>query len=94
MTEEPKPSWIRQAFSDETGWISFARIALGVTLLFTFLVVREDVWGAATVPVEVYAILTTIITLLAVWAAGNRGIDTAKGIFTDMASMVKAWREK
>ena len=83
MTEKPPLSSI---FWDEENkaW-SFARVALGVTLNFTFYVVYRDalpskaqqsVFGipfdAWDVPPLAYGLLTTIIVSFVVWAGGAR----------------------
>lgn len=88
MSDRPA-SWLRQAFSDETGWGSFSRIALAATLLFTFGVISVDVAGRA-VGSEVYGLLGgTILALIA--ASGRYELAST---FAGVGKAVAAWRER
>lgn len=60
---------------DEGGSYSTARVAFYGSLLFAGYMIRADALERWAVPDAAYALVTTVIVGLMLWAGGNRGLD-------------------
>jgi hypothetical protein len=84
-------TWLRQVFSDETGWGSFSRLALAAHLNVSYVVIGIELASPTdTVPEVVFGFLLTVaIGLIA--ATGRYEFSSA---LEGLGKVVAAWRTR
>lgn len=80
--------FLKEIFTDETGWGSFSRVALAFLIPFLVAVVAVDVRSVA-VPHKVYEVLVTVIIALIASSARYELAETLKGV----GSAISSWRK-
>ena len=73
-------------FHDEHGTLSMARVGFFVALVVAVIMLITDLTGKSDASAAAYGLITLLITVTALWAGGNRGLDNLASVLTSFGS--------